>query len=289
MGIWTPEAQWVGPSPNQSGAMVEQRGLVLHIMQGSLAGSISWGKNPASGVSFHFGTRKSDGLVQQLVDTSITAWTQCNGNGRWISVENEDFSGNPLSPAQVESIAKLYARGVREYGWPYALANAPDGRGLGYHAMGGVPWCNHPSCPGQPIIDQRPAILARAAQILGGAPPAQQEDDMRLLIAASGSVYRQDGTDPVSRKPILWPISQEAQANEYYRCGYPATPIGGEPNWNYWVDGNTLAPPTVAVELTDEQLAEIGAAAEAGAEAGSPSHDELVAAAQEGANLAEDA
>jgi hypothetical protein len=178
MGIWAPEAQWVGPSPNQSGAMVEQRGLVLHIMQGSLAGSISWGKNPASGVSFHFGTRKSDGLVQQLVDTSITAWTQCNGNGRWISVENEDFSGNPLSPAQVESIAKLYARGVREYGWPYALANAPDGRGLGYHAMGGVPWCNHPSCPGQPIIDQRQQILNRAQQINGGGGGGGGGDDV---------------------------------------------------------------------------------------------------------------
>ncbi len=169
MGIWTPEAEWVGPSPNQSGRMIEQRGMVLHVMQGSLAGSISWGKNPSSGVSFHFGTRKSDGLVQQLVDTSITAWTQCNGNGRWISVENEDFSGNPLSDLQIESIAKLYARGVREYGWLLQITDDPNGRGLGWHGMGGVAWCNHPTCPGEPIKAQRTAILGRAAEILGGA------------------------------------------------------------------------------------------------------------------------
>lgn len=46
---------------------------------------------------------------------------------------------------------------------------------------------------------------------------------------------------------------------------------------------------TVEVELTGEQLAEISAAAQAGAEAGAPTHDELVKAAAEGAELAEDA
>ena len=168
MSRWTAQATWVGPTPNVSGPMDEQRGMVLHVMQGSLAGSIAWGKNPASGVSFHFGTRKSDGLVQQLVDTDITAWTQGAGNGSWVSVENEDFSGNPLSAAQVEACAQLYARGVREYGWLYQVADSPSGFGLGWHGMGGTAWGNHPTCPGQPIKDQRGAILARARQINSG-------------------------------------------------------------------------------------------------------------------------
>ena len=188
MGRWTEQAQWVGPTPNQSGPMSQQRGMILHVMQGSLAGSVAWGKNPTSQISFHFGTSKS-GLCQQLVDTDITAWTQGAGNGSWVSVENEDFTGNPLSAEQVERVAQLYARGVREYSWPYQLANSPSGRGLGYHAMGGAAWGNHPDCPGQPIIDQRGLILARAQQINTPAPAPIPEEDEDMKITPLG-VYQ---------------------------------------------------------------------------------------------------
>jgi hypothetical protein len=160
--------------------MVEQRGLILHVMQGSLTGSVAWAKNPASQVSFHFGTSKA-GQCQQLVDTDVTAWTQAAGNGSWVSVENEDFSGNPLNAGQVEACAQLYARGVREYGWPYQLANSPSGFGLGWHGMGGVAWGNHPDCPGQPIINQRQAILDRARQINEGTPTKGFFDMFRVL------------------------------------------------------------------------------------------------------------
>ena len=188
MGRWTEQAAWVGPTANQSGPMDEQRGMVLHVMQGSLAGSVAWGKNPASQVSFHFGTSKA-GVCQQLVDTDVTAWTQGDGNGSWVSVENEDFSGNPLNAIKVENCAQLYARGVREYGWPYQLANSPSGRGLGYHAMGGVAWGNHPQCPGQPIIDQRGLILARAQQINNPAAPQPPMEDEDMKITPLG-VYQ---------------------------------------------------------------------------------------------------
>lgn len=190
MGRWTEQADWVGPTGNQSGPMSQQRGMVLHVMQGTLIGSVAWAKNPASQVSFHFGTSKS-GLCQQLIDTDVTAWTQGDGNGSWVSVENEDFSGNPLNAAQVENVAQLYARGVREYGWPYQLADSPSGRGLGWHGMGGVAWGNHPDCPGQPIIDQRGLILARAEQINGGTP-TEGATGMSYRLrsgAADGSVY----------------------------------------------------------------------------------------------------
>jgi hypothetical protein len=196
MARWTEQAIWVGPTPNVSGPMDEQRGMVLHIMQGSLAGSVNWGKNPASKVSFHFGTSKA-GACQQLVDTDVTAWTQGDGNGSWISVENEDYSGNPLNAAQLENVAQLYARGVRDYGWPYQLANSPSERGLGYHAMGGVAWGNHPDCPGQPIIDQRGLILARAEQINGGGSGnIEGDDDMRMMqIKNGGRAFLVDGID----------------------------------------------------------------------------------------------
>lgn len=171
--------------------MQEQRGLILHIMQGSYEGSISWGKNPASGVSFHFATAK-DGRCGQLVDTDVTAWTQVQGNGHWLSVENEDFNTNPLSPPQLEKVAQIYARGVRTYGWPLQSTDSVNGRGLGWHGMGGAAWGNHPFCPGEPIKAQRPAILARAAQILGGSgpvPATKGDTDMFRLIDPEGGQF----------------------------------------------------------------------------------------------------
>lgn len=167
-------AKWVGPTPNRTvNGMVESRGLVLHIMQGTYDGSIAWGKNPASSVSFHFATR-GDGHLGQLVDTADTAWTQANGNGHWISVENEGYSGNPLTPAQVDACAHVYAEGVRAYGWPLQTTDSPNGYGLGWHGMGGTAWGGHFDCPGEPIKAQRDEILGRAAAILN--PP--EEEDM---------------------------------------------------------------------------------------------------------------
>lgn len=193
-------AEWVGPTPNQSGPMQEYRGLVIHIMQGSYAGSVAWGKNPASSVSFHFATR-GDGHIGQLVDTAVTAWTQANGNGHWISVENEGYSGNPLTPQQVEAVAQVYARGVRDYGWPYQLADSPTGRGLGWHGMGGMAWGGHPDCPGAPIVAQRQQILNRARQINEGTTTV--EDDVQTYQIArdnhTGQLYLCDG---MTSRPI---------------------------------------------------------------------------------------
>lgn len=179
MGRWSDIAEWRGPTENQSGRMVEYRGVVLHVMQGSYEGSIAWGKNPDSNVSFHFATAK-DGRCGQLVDTDTIAWTQVSGNGHWLSIENEDYSGNPLSADQVEKCAQIYARAVREYGIPLQITDSPSGRGLGWHGMGGASWGGHYDCPGEPIKAQRQQILDRAAQILGG-----EGDDMTPEQAAA--------------------------------------------------------------------------------------------------------
>jgi len=283
MGIWTPEATYVGPTPNKGGSMLEQRGLVLHVMQGTLAGSVSWGKNPASSMSFHFGTRKSDGLVQQLVDTSIAAWTQCNGNGRWISVENEDYSGNPLSDAQIESIARLYARGHREYSWPFQIADSPNGRGLGWHGMGGVDWCNHPTCPGEPIKQQRPAILARAEQIVnGGSTPVQQLEGADMLIAKSGAGPNGEDTDH-SRwwcgTGVHFVEITKAEADTRIHA---LRNFYGAPNATILTWGDS------SPEAVQRNIGPVAAGTAPGGGPVPLTYDQTVQAARDGANLAED-
>lgn len=148
--------------------MHEWRGLVEHIAEGSYAGTVAWQRNPSAQVSSHFIVSKT-GHIGQMVDTDVTAWTQAAGNGHWLSVENEGFTPGALTDAQIEASAIIYARGVREYGWPLQLANDPSGRGLGFHSMGSHhgfadDW-GHADCPGPAIIAQRQQILTRAAEL----------------------------------------------------------------------------------------------------------------------------
>jgi hypothetical protein len=164
MSHWADLASWRG-TPNHGAAAVEQRGIVLHIAQGTFDGTIAWCQNPKSYVSAHFVVGKV-GQCVQLVDTDVTAWSQRAGNGRWLSIEFEGYSGETLTAAQLTVAAEILARAHRIYGVPLQLANSPLGEGLGWHGMGGKAWGNHPDCPGAPIVAQRGRIIELATGII---------------------------------------------------------------------------------------------------------------------------
>lgn len=190
MGIWKDLATWRGPTKSEGDGdgvsepgdrLTEHRGVVVHIAAGYFEGTISWQRNPSARVSSHFVVAK-DGRIAQMVDTDIRAWTQRDGNSRWLSIENEGFLPDALTPAQVEANAKILARAHREHGIPLQVATSPNGRGLGHHSMGaenGVDW-GHSECPGKAIVAQKPAIVARAQQIAAGHTAPQKENDMPL-------------------------------------------------------------------------------------------------------------
>ncbi|MFD6477753.1 peptidoglycan-binding protein [Streptomyces anulatus] len=142
------------------------RGLVVHIMAGTLAGTDSWFRNPAARASSHFGTGKG-GALYQWVDTANRAWAQANGNSAWLSIENEGRGGDALTSAQMDRIAEVFAWVHKTYGVPLQVAKSPSGRGLGYHAMGGASWGGHTSCPGSRIVAQLPEIVRRAKALAG--------------------------------------------------------------------------------------------------------------------------
>lgn len=178
MGKWSDLADWVGPTVNQGGGMVEVRGVVLHIAEGSYEGTIAWQKNPSADVSSHFICAKSTHAAQ-MVDTNTTAWTQKAGNGHWLSIENEGFVPDKLTSHQIEFAAQILARAHREYGVPLQIATSPEGKGLGHHSMGSHPgyaddW-GHSACPGSNIINQKSAIVARAKEIVEGNDMTAEE------------------------------------------------------------------------------------------------------------------
>lgn len=170
-----PDWTYLGPpDSNYSGAMKGFMGVVLHIAEGSYQGTINWQKNPASDVSSHTVHGKA-GQRAQMLDIDLTAWTQANGNGWWISIEHEGFSGEALTPAQLEATAALYAWAVLTKGIPLQITDSVNVPGLGWHGMGGTAWGGHPNCPGEPIKAQRPQILARAQEILNGDDVTAEE------------------------------------------------------------------------------------------------------------------
>lgn len=161
--------------------MTRWDGVVVHIAAGYYEGTISWQRNPDSNVSSHFVVSKT-GKIAQMVDTSIAAWTQRDGNGEWLSIENEGFLPDRLTDAQVEANAKILAKAHQMHGVPLVVTNTPRSRGLGHHSMGaenGINW-GHPQCPGPNIKAQKPAIVALAKQFVAqGGFDVVTDDDVR--------------------------------------------------------------------------------------------------------------
>jgi len=222
MGLWNDLAAWRGPTVNcgnGTGALNEpadrldeHRGVVLHIAAGYFEGTIAWQRNPVSRVSSHFVVAK-DGRIAQMVDTEIRAWTQRAGNWAWLSIENEGFLPDRLTPQQLEANAQLLARSHREHAIPIQNATSPSGRGLGHHSMGaenGVDW-GHSQCPGPAIVAQKPAIVARAIEIVSPNPKVKTRVAGMIMVKhkpnktvwVSSGGYRSALANPAARDALL--------------------------------------------------------------------------------------
>lgn len=183
-----PGAEWHGPVPWNSGdgdetpmepadAIDEYWWLVEHIADGYFMGTISWQRNRRSGVSSQFVTSRT-GRIAQLVDTHDRAWTQRAGNPRAISVENEGFTGQALTPEQVTANARIFAWVHLTHGIPLQVTDTPARKGLGHHSMGaetGANW-GHDQCPGTRIKAQKPLIVRGALDIVYSL---REDTDMR--------------------------------------------------------------------------------------------------------------
>jgi hypothetical protein len=90
-GIWDP-----APSCNfssRSGTPVSA--VVIHTVQGSYAGAISWAKNCNSNVSYHYVIRSSDGQVTQMVYEKDKGWHVGSENPYTIGYEHEGYISDP--------------------------------------------------------------------------------------------------------------------------------------------------------------------------------------------------
>lgn len=175
------------------------RGVAFHIAVSEQENLRPWGS-----ADWHFYVSKR-GTIYQYIDTDFIAYCTGGGNSTMVGVETQggvhNADGEPLTPAQVEAWAKIAAWLHKDEGIPLRLmANSlATERGLGWHKLGVDPWrvpggerwssSYGKICPGAAKIAQMPQVLARAKQIVGGAPAPKPKRliDMFLFQVEGGS------------------------------------------------------------------------------------------------------
>lgn len=108
------------PSPNynsRGGVAIDS--IVIHTTEGSYSGSVSWLKNPSSGVSAHYVIKENGTEIKQLVADSNRAWHASYYNSRSIGIECAGYAGQAstwtqgILPALYDLVAWLcYVHGI---------------------------------------------------------------------------------------------------------------------------------------------------------------------------------
>lgn len=114
--IWNPAS----PANYSSGRSAAITTVVVHVTQGSYAGTISWFQNPVSQVSAHYVVRSADGEITHMVADADTAWHARSGNPYSIGIEHEGFVDDPswFTDAMYRSSAALTSWLCDTYGIP---------------------------------------------------------------------------------------------------------------------------------------------------------------------------
>ena len=172
MAIPTPDGFTLKPVANRTvGGLVGSNtlGMILHVQAGN--GALSgWFDNPAAQASSTWWGGKAGEREQYGNPDTDKFWAQAGGNPDYHSIETEGQPSEPLTDAQLDTVAVAYAWGHTRYGWPFQLAEKPGDRGLGWHGMGGKAWGGHTGCPGDIRKAQRPEILRRAQALITPTP-----------------------------------------------------------------------------------------------------------------------
>lgn len=117
-----PSALWVPADPNNyaTGRSAAIDKVVVHVTQGSYAGSISWFQDPVSEVSAHYVVRSSDGQITQMVRDGDTTYHARSANASALGIEHEGFIDDPswFTDPMYRSSAALTAYLCDRYGIP---------------------------------------------------------------------------------------------------------------------------------------------------------------------------
>ena len=174
---------YLSPNHYASGFDGPARGMVQHTEDGYTAGTEATFMDPATEVSAFFGVGE-DGAAQQFLPLGhrFVAWAQESGNPYWRSCECEDKTrtGQPMTAPQVAAFAQILEACSAYDDFPLVITDNVSGTGLITHGDGGIPWGDHPECPGDVRKAQRPELIRIAKAIRAGEPPKPPKPKPKL-------------------------------------------------------------------------------------------------------------
>ncbi|WP_158973165.1 N-acetylmuramoyl-L-alanine amidase [Streptomyces griseus] len=181
-----PGAVWRPVVNTHKNGVIERRGLVLHVQDGTNS-PFGYFNNSANQASSDFWV-STVGRIEQYVETGRDyAFAQHLGNPYYASVETEGHPNTALTTAQVEGVAHIYAWGNSTFGWPLQVVDSTTEPGLTWHGVGGDAWGGHPHCPGDKRKAQRGRIIDRAKEILAMDMDGEPSVDLARLVTLDPS------------------------------------------------------------------------------------------------------
>jgi N-acetylmuramoyl-L-alanine amidase/Bacterial Ig domain len=188
-----PGVRFVAASPRNYAhthrAAAAIRMVVVHDIEGSAAGAISWFRNPRARASANFVVSR-DGEVTQMVPTWATAWHAGNGyvNAHSLGIEHEGYVNvkGIYTDAEYRASAKLVAQLARTYRIPLDRTHV-----IGHNQ---VPDPNHPWLKGGFAHHKDPGkfwdwtrYMSYVRAYLAGTPPPPLAFDVTLPDIAMGA------------------------------------------------------------------------------------------------------
>ncbi|GAA2944977.1 N-acetylmuramoyl-L-alanine amidase [Streptomyces enissocaesilis] len=198
--------------------------VVVHVTQGSYAGSISWFQNPASKVSAHYLIRSSDGQVTQTVRDKDTAWHARSGNPYSVGLEHEGYVDNPawFTDAMYRSSAHLTRHLADRYGIPKDRA----------HIVG------HVEVPGNDHTDPGPnwnwsyyMELVRGVQLSFPSYSTLADGSTGAQVKAAQSLLNAQGHDAGTADGVYGSRTASAVRGFQTARGLPSDGVVGRRTW----------------------------------------------------------
>ncbi|PJE94437.1 N-acetylmuramoyl-L-alanine amidase [Streptomyces carminius] len=227
-----PPARWAAAHPDNyaAGRSAPITHVVVHVTQGTYAGTISWFRNPEAEVSAHYVVRSSDGEVTQTVRDRDTAWHARSGNPYSVGIEHEGYVDDPawFTDAMYRSSAALTRHLTDRYDIPRDRAHI-----VGHHEVPG----NTHTDPGPNWDWNRYMRLVRDD---GAAAPARLSfgsyDTLRSgstgeQVRAAQQLLDDHGFDPGEADGVFGPVTAAAVRAFQANRGLTADGVVGPRTW----------------------------------------------------------
>ncbi|MFK3980085.1 N-acetylmuramoyl-L-alanine amidase [Micromonospora sp. NPDC050397] len=225
--------------------------VIIHVAQGSYAGTVNWFQNAAAGVSAHYTFRSSDGAVTQSVRDKDVAWHAGNWtyNTQSIGIEHEGYVNQAswFTDAMYRASAALTRHLCDRYGIPKDRA----------HIIG------HNQVPGATHTDPGPywnwTTYMQYVTGSGGGGGWTSTVDNTTAGRFTASANWGTSTYSAQRQGVDYRYAEPVEVSDvaWYRFDVPATASYRVEVWYPGDPGYNAATPYVVVTSTGNQTVRV--------------------------------